>query len=177
VRYYRQSKRKGLYPLLERKLYEHIVKKRAVGATISRRYIQFKARRIALRQKIEKFVGSYECYHFLVFFFTCVDINYFLKSTNGWLVNFLLRHNLTLRRITTSGRALPRDSHKVVNKHLEKIDYPCEYYIFKFVIYSKILIINLSSLIYVRKKRLSERPSNNQWRRTSKNFYGFFGNG
>lgn len=93
------------------------------------------------------------------FFFTCVDINYFLKGTNGWLVNFLLRHNLTLRRITTSGRALPRDSHKVVNKHLEKmallaleyrksailnmdetnlqLDYPCEYYIFKFVIYSK----------------------------------------
>lgn len=69
-----QSKRKGLYPLLERRLYEDIVKKRAVGATIGRKYVQLKARRIAIRVKIEKFVGKCEFSIFLILIFTCVDV-------------------------------------------------------------------------------------------------------
>jgi len=74
---------------------------------------------------------------------------FFFTGTNGWLVNFLSRHNLTLRRITSSGRALPKNSQEIIQKHLKKmaqfateyrkssilnmdetniqLDYPCKY--------------------------------------------------
>ena len=71
---------------------------RKIGACISRAYIQARARKIAHETSTFRFVG-----------------------TNGWLVNFLKRHRLSLRRITSTGRALPADSINIVREHLSKM--------------------------------------------------------
>ncbi len=67
---------------------------RKTGACISRAYIQARARKITHETRTFCFVGA-----------------------NGWLVDFLKRHRLSLRRITTTGRALPADSINIVREH------------------------------------------------------------
>ncbi len=42
-----------MYPNMEKKLFKHLMKKRNVGALISRQYVQAKARKIAQRQCFE----------------------------------------------------------------------------------------------------------------------------
>jgi len=83
---------------LEVQLHDHISSARSSGATISGQYIQAKARQIAHTLGITRFVG-----------------------TRGWLHNFLSRHRMALRRITSTGRGLPDNSRVTVTDHLEKL--------------------------------------------------------
>ncbi len=57
-RFYRQSNRKSLYPDMEKKLFQHIAKKRATGAPISRKYIQVIAKYYSKKLNIQRFVGK-----------------------------------------------------------------------------------------------------------------------
>ena len=97
-RSYRQSNRRAFYPDIEASLYEELMEGRKIGACISRAYIQASARKIAQERNIFRFV-----------------------STNCWLVNFLKRHRLSLRRIKSTRRALPADSIDIVKEHLQKM--------------------------------------------------------
>ena len=47
-----------MYPKLEKDVYNIYKKKPAAGATISRKYIQFKAKKVAIRLNIERFAGN-----------------------------------------------------------------------------------------------------------------------
>ncbi|CAF1134857.1 unnamed protein product [Brachionus calyciflorus] len=73
---------------LETELYEWILEKRRNGVCINKKMITTKA---LILNKDNNFVAS-----------------------NGWFCNFLRRKNLVLRRITTSGRELPKDAGKTV---------------------------------------------------------------
>ena len=52
------------------------------------------------------------------------------RASAGWLQNFLRRHRLTRRRITTSGRPLPSDAIDVIEEHLENVNVLIEKYNF-----------------------------------------------
>lgn len=43
-------------------------------------------------------------------------------ASKGWLENFLIRNKLSLRRITSTGRALPRNTPIIVTDHLRKME-------------------------------------------------------
>jgi len=74
------------------------MKKRDIGVTISRKFIQMTARKIGQSMNLSRFTAS-----------------------NGWLENFLIRNKLSLRRITSTGRALPRNTPIIVTDHLRKM--------------------------------------------------------
>ena len=42
------------------------------------------------------------------------------RASNGWMCNFLERKNLVRRRVTTSGRELPRDAAKLTSEFIQK---------------------------------------------------------
>ena len=44
------------------------------------------------------------------------------RASAGWFSNFLKRHNLSRRRITTSGRPLPSDAIDVIEEYLESVN-------------------------------------------------------
>ena len=58
------------------------------------------------------------------------DDSIIFKASRGWLQNFMKRYNLSFRRITTTGRDLPKNCVQVVNEFLKevksKIDHNCE---------------------------------------------------
>ena len=58
VRSNRQTTRKGAHPRLEKRLFNHIRKKRRSGACIGQKYIRMKAMKIAMQQKLERFCGK-----------------------------------------------------------------------------------------------------------------------
>jgi hypothetical protein len=95
---YRQSSKLCRYPILEKTLFAYIMKKRDIGVTISRKSIQMTARKIGQSMNLSRFTAS-----------------------NGWLENFLIRKKLSLRRITSTGRALPRNTPIIVTDHLRKM--------------------------------------------------------
>ena len=97
-RSYRQSSKLCRYPILEKTLFAYIMKKRDIGVTISRKFIQMTARKIGQSMNLSRFTAS-----------------------NGWLENFLIRNKLSLRRITSTGRALPRNTPIIVTDHLRKM--------------------------------------------------------
>ncbi len=41
------------------------------------------------------------------------------QASNGWLIRFLHRFNLVVRRISGSGRELPKDCHKEISDYLK----------------------------------------------------------
>lgn len=79
-RAYRQTIRKSMYPIMEDKLYAHIMKKRRSWAIISRQFIKVKALLIAQKLRLDN-----------------------LQDSNGWMANFLKRRQLCLRRIAVLG--------------------------------------------------------------------------
>ena len=83
----------ALYPAVETELYRWILDKRQSGICVNKRMITTKA---LIINDDDKFVAS-----------------------NGWFDNFLERKNLVLRRITTSGRELPRETGKIVTDFLK----------------------------------------------------------
>ncbi|CAF1027868.1 unnamed protein product [Brachionus calyciflorus] len=87
------------YPLMESQLIDWIKEKRSNGACISGFSIRQKA--IELYSRIYSNVD---------------ESNVQFKASNGWLVNFCKRKNLVLRRITTSGRELPKNTPTVVKQ-------------------------------------------------------------
>jgi hypothetical protein len=44
------------------------------------------------------------------------------QASNGWLIRFLNRFNLVVRRISGSGRELPKDCHKEINAYLKSVN-------------------------------------------------------
>ncbi len=58
-RSYKQSSRKGFYPRLEKRLFNHISKMRSKGACIGQKYIKMKARKIAVCLNLQRFSGNY----------------------------------------------------------------------------------------------------------------------
>ncbi len=89
------DKRQVKNPELEGHLTEWIREKRQQGAIVDGCSIKREANRIA-----------YEC-----------DISDF-SPNNGWFHRFLSRSNLSLRRITTSGRDLPNDANSIINEFI-----------------------------------------------------------
>lgn len=85
---------KCFFPEMENKLHEWLVsKRRNENACISGLVIQQKAIEIFKEVYAGKSQGQID-----------------FKASDGWKYNFLSRKNLVLRRITTTGRDLPRDA-------------------------------------------------------------------
>ena len=43
------------------------------------------------------------------------------RASRGWVQNFMKRYNLAFRRITTSGRELPKDCVEIIKKFLDEV--------------------------------------------------------
>ncbi|CAF1085979.1 unnamed protein product [Brachionus calyciflorus] len=91
------EKNNAMYPAMENQLANWISEKRNLGCCITAHSIKSKA--------IECFNELYKNTEEGMYEFQC---------SNGWLNNFLKRKNFTLRRITTSGRELPKDSINII---------------------------------------------------------------
>jgi hypothetical protein len=80
------------YPTMENELFAWIMDQRSLGLCVTTGMIRTQALRILN------------------------DINF--SASNGWLSRFMKRKRLTIRRITTSGRELPRDAPIKINEYL-----------------------------------------------------------
>ncbi|CAF0945799.1 unnamed protein product [Brachionus calyciflorus] len=87
----------AMYPVMENQLSNWIYEKRNQGCCITANSIRSKA--------IELFTTIYKNTDESVTDFQC---------SNGWFYNFLKRKNFALRRITTSGRELPKNSISII---------------------------------------------------------------
>lgn len=58
----------------------------------------------------------------MIIFMTENHLNVDFYASNGWLMNFLKRNNLTRRRISYSGRPFPSNTKSVVSSYLEKVN-------------------------------------------------------
>ena len=80
-----------MYPNMEKKLFKHLMKKRNVGALISRQYVQAKARKIAQRQCLEKFCGNFfEFFVRCICLFVLIKFQYILNALKAQLVGVLI---------------------------------------------------------------------------------------
>ena len=86
------------YPDMEKKLIYLINDKRSSGACLSGLSIKQKSMEI-----------HRELYNTIEF-----------KATNGWFLNFCKRRQLTLRRVTTSGRDLPANSQSIIDSFFKE---------------------------------------------------------
>lgn len=77
---------------LEDELYKWIVDRRLLGHIVDGNAIRSKAREIATRTNI----GNFKC-------------------SSGWLVRFLRRKKLRFRRVTSSGRELPKNANETIS--------------------------------------------------------------
>jgi len=92
--------RQAFFPQLEEVLHQDILIKRQAGTVINGTYILNKARLIAQELALANFIGS-----------------------RGWLLNFLKRHGLVLRRITSGGKQLPINTKDIINEfHLSCVN-------------------------------------------------------
>lgn len=82
---------------LERDLMNWINQSRNNGACVSGKCIQLKALNLARQSGLEHF-----------------------RASKGWLVRFLNRNNLVLRRITSKGRSLPSNCVETINTFIDK---------------------------------------------------------
>ena len=87
------------YPEKETILYQWILEKRNSGLCVSGGMIG--------REAFNIFGGS----------------NTTFGASNGWLCRFLKRHNLVARRISTSGRCLPKNAGAEIEEFLETTDH------------------------------------------------------
>lgn len=85
--------RKAFFPGLEEALHQDILTKRQAGTVINGTYILNKARLVAQELALVNFIGS-----------------------RGWLLNFLKRHNLVLRRIASGGKQLPINTKEIIDE-------------------------------------------------------------
>ncbi len=90
-----RGKNESMYPELDKRLFVFVKEQRESGHIVSGPVLKRKALDIAEEQGYENFVAS-----------------------GGFILRFLRRHNLRLRRITTSGRYLPTNTLEVVDQWL-----------------------------------------------------------
>ena len=96
TRMHRNQVRRAFFPQLEENLKEDILARRGEGAVVNGVYIINKAKSIASELNLHNFIGS-----------------------RGWMLNFLKRNNLVLRRITSGGKQLPINSKEIINEFHE----------------------------------------------------------
>lgn len=92
----------SLYPALETQLYNWFIEKRSKGCCVSGLTLQLKA--------LELFKTIYE---------NTNEANTEFKTSQGWLVNFCNCKNLALRRTTSSGRDLPKNTVRIVKEFFD----------------------------------------------------------
>ena len=93
---------KAAFPDLEKRLMEWFKEKRKEGGCISGKEIQRQALKI---------------------FETTSHNNLEFGASNGWLENFIDRHDLALRRISSTGRDLPKNSVEVLKNFFVTLEY------------------------------------------------------
>jgi hypothetical protein len=89
--------RRAHFPVLEESLLRYVQAMRRDGAVVTGITILNKARALAQELNVINFVGS-----------------------RGWLFNFLRRHNLVLRRITSGGKQLPINTKQIIRDFHER---------------------------------------------------------
>ncbi|CAF0967920.1 unnamed protein product [Brachionus calyciflorus] len=95
------------FPILETQLYSWINEKRHQGICLSIILIKLQA--------INMFNTIYK---------NTPESSLEFKASNGWFGNFCYRKNLVLRRITTSGRDLPKNSVEIIKQFFSE---NCQY--------------------------------------------------
>ena len=85
------------YPELESQLFNWIVERRVQGVCLQGYHIQDFA--LSLKREL--------------------NLNPSFNASRGWLYRFLKRHNLVLRRVSTTGKDLPKNVKDCIKLHLQ----------------------------------------------------------
>lgn len=93
IRHRISQKRRAFFPHLEITLSNTIKQRREQGTVVTGIYIVNQAKAIAQEQNIEHF-----------------------QASKGWLRNFLVRHDLVLRRIASRGKQLPLRTREIIRE-------------------------------------------------------------
>ena len=94
---FRIRKRNGVLNDIESRLFIWIKEKRMEGACLNSKAIKLKARELHNE----------------------IDINTEFQMTNGWFEKFLKRYGLSCRRVSSSGRDLPKNCHETIKVFLK----------------------------------------------------------